>query len=43
MAQRMDEVVVHVPQGTKSVTIKIEPGPQAQEQKDKPKRRKICD
>lgn len=43
MAQRVDEVVVHVPQGTKTVTIKIEPGPQVQEQKDKPQRRKICD
>lgn len=43
MAKNVDEVVVKVPEGTKTVTIKIEPATQAQEGKAKQARRKICD
>lgn len=43
MSAKIDEVVVQVPQGTKTVTIKIEPGQQARESKTPAPRKKICD
>ena len=43
MAKNVDEVVVHVPQGTKTVTIKIGPAAPVKEEKSKTQRRKICD
>lgn len=43
MGKNVDEVVVKVPAGTKTVTIKIEPPLQVKEEKAKAQKRKICD
>lgn len=42
MSKNVNEVVVKVPQGTKQVTIKIEPAGPVQEDQTR-QRRKICD
>lgn len=43
MSKNVDEVIVKVPAETKTVTIKIEPPLQVEEEKAKAQKHKICD